>query len=147
MFLATSDDSGQTFGGAEKLGIGSWKLNACPMDGGELAVAADGSPLTVWRRNQQVFATDVGGRMREGLLGLENNLNRSEWQWSLSGVGQSARRRLNALCTGSNTPIRLSESAADPVISAPKSINGPVVLVWESGKKPDTSIMASVVSD
>ncbi|MCC7335412.1 MAG: exo-alpha-sialidase [Pirellulaceae bacterium] len=148
MFLARSDDSGQTFGGAEKLGIGSWKLNACPMDGGELTVATDGSPLTVWRRNQQVFATDVGGRSRERLLGLGEqpsiaaNENGRYLVWVSRRGGD-----LMLSAPEANTPIRLSESAADPVISAPRSIDGPVVLVWESGKKPDTSIMASVVSD
>ena len=148
MFLAKSEDSGKTFGGAEKLGIGSWKLNACPMDGGDLTVAADGSPLTVWRRNQQIFATDVAGRMRERLLD-------SGEQPSIAANGKGHylvwlnRRGGDLMLSTPNsvTPARLSEPAADPMIAASRSIDGPVVLVWESGKKPDTSIMASVVSD
>lgn len=148
MFLARSEDSGQTFGGSEKLGIGNWKLNACPMDGGDLTVAADGSPLTVWRRKQQIFATDVGGRIRERWLG-------SGEQPSIAANGNGrylawvSRRGGDLMLSApeSNTPIRLSESAADPVVSASRASDGPVVLVWESGKKPDISIMASVVSD
>jgi hypothetical protein len=148
MYLAKSEDSGQTFGLADKLGVGSWKLNACPMDGGDLAVAADGSTLTVWRRNQQIFATDVGGRMRERLLGsgeqpsVAANVNGHYLVWVNRRGGDLLLSTPN-----SNTPVRLAEPAADPMIAASRSINGPVVLVWESGKKPDASIMASVVSD
>ncbi|MEO8270719.1 MAG: sialidase family protein [Aureliella sp.] len=148
MFLAKSEDSGQTFNIAEKLGIGSWKLNACPMDGGDLTVAPDGQPLTVWRRNQQIFATDVGGLMHEQLLGsgeqpsLAANVKGHYLVW--------VERRgadLLLLTPKSNTPSRLAERAADPVIAAPRLVKGPVVAVWESGEKPDVSIMATVVSD
>jgi hypothetical protein len=37
MYLAHSEDNGQTFSQAVKLGRGTWPLNACPMDGGGLA--------------------------------------------------------------------------------------------------------------
>jgi hypothetical protein len=38
MYLVTSDDAGKTFGEAVRLGDMHWVLNACPMDGGMLAV-------------------------------------------------------------------------------------------------------------
>ena len=148
MFLAKSEDSGQTFGVAEKLGIGSWKLNACPMDGGDLTIAADGSPITVWRRNQQIFTTDVGGRTRERLLGsgeqpsIAANANGHYLVW----VGRRGGD-LMLLAPKANTPIRLAEPAADPVIAASRTVDGLVVTVWELGQKPNTSIMASVVSN
>ncbi len=34
LYAALSSDGGQTFAPAVKLGTGTWKLNACPMDGG-----------------------------------------------------------------------------------------------------------------
>jgi hypothetical protein len=43
MYFSTSRDAG------------SWLLNACPMDGGSLALGSDLTPLTVWRRENQVF--------------------------------------------------------------------------------------------
>lgn len=43
MFVVHSDDGGETFGAARKLGTGSWKLAACPMDGGMLAFASSGA--------------------------------------------------------------------------------------------------------
>jgi hypothetical protein len=48
------------FGTAEKLGDGSWELDACPMDGGELIADAEGNVTTVWRREETVYL-DVPG--------------------------------------------------------------------------------------
>ena len=59
MYVAKSGDNGQTFDPAEKIGIGSWKLNACPMDGGDLAVSASGSLSTIWRREREVFPAET----------------------------------------------------------------------------------------
>src|SRR5260370_1332262 len=42
MYVAHSKDGGVSFGRARKLGEGSWELNACPMDGGGLAIDAQG---------------------------------------------------------------------------------------------------------
>ncbi len=57
-YLATSRD-GVTFSPAEKLGTGTWPLNACPMDGGGLAVTS-GKTLTAWRRDTGVFLAERG---------------------------------------------------------------------------------------
>src|SRR5207248_4727718 len=38
MYVATSTDGGATFHGVEKQGTGNWMLEACPMDGGGLAI-------------------------------------------------------------------------------------------------------------
>lgn len=55
MYLARSDD-GIRFTAAAKLGTGSWAVNACPMDGGSLALASDGFTAT-WRREDVVFVS------------------------------------------------------------------------------------------
>lgn len=60
MFLLHSEDSGQTFGKAEKLGEGTWKLNACPMDGGGLFMTPTGQISTVWRRADKLFTARPG---------------------------------------------------------------------------------------
>lgn len=60
MYLSTSRDGGSTFGAAEKLGLGTWPLNACPMDGGSIGVGADGSVTTAWRRGGKVFLCQPG---------------------------------------------------------------------------------------
>ena len=60
MYLLQSTDSGKTFGKAEKLGEGTWKLNACPMDGGGLFMASTGAIATVWRRDKKLFSARPG---------------------------------------------------------------------------------------
>jgi hypothetical protein len=58
MYLTRSAD-GVAFSKPEKLGNGTWKLNACPMDGGGL-VAANGKIVTAWRRGEDVFVDEPG---------------------------------------------------------------------------------------
>jgi hypothetical protein len=56
MYRAISSDGGRTFSPAAKLGTGTWKLQACPMDGGSLA-ASDGQIVYAWRRDRTLFIT------------------------------------------------------------------------------------------
>lgn len=42
-----------------KVGAGSWKINACPMDGGGLALSGD-RILTAWRRGEEIFLAKAG---------------------------------------------------------------------------------------
>ncbi len=61
MYLISSHDGGKTFGGAEKQGAGTWKLNACPMDGGGVAFTAQGTVVTTWRaRANDVYMAQPG---------------------------------------------------------------------------------------
>ncbi len=55
LYLISSQDAGKTFNKAVKLGEGSWKLQACPMDGGALALDSKGNNKTVWQRDNQIF--------------------------------------------------------------------------------------------
>ena len=60
MFLASSADGGRTFADAHKLGTGSWKIDACPMDGGALNIGTRGQVSTVWRRENTVYYARPG---------------------------------------------------------------------------------------
>lgn len=64
MYLTSSTD-GKKFSSAQKLGNGTWPLNACPMDGGALSVRSDGTVETVWRRGGKVYACVPGQPERE----------------------------------------------------------------------------------
>lgn len=58
MYLARSAD-GRTFSPAVKQGSGTWALQACPMDGG--AVALDrGTAHAVWRRETTIYTSAAG---------------------------------------------------------------------------------------
>lgn len=59
MYVATSLDGGKTFQPPVRMGSGSWKLNACPMDGGGISVTDEGL-TTVWRRERQLFLSKPG---------------------------------------------------------------------------------------
>lgn len=60
LYLTTSSDKGQTFSSPQKLGTGTWKLNACPMDGGGLSIDSKNTIRTVWQRDGQIFFAKPG---------------------------------------------------------------------------------------
>jgi len=60
LYVTRSRDGGRTFEPAVKLGSGTWKLEACPMDGGGLAIDERGGVVTVWRRETDVFLASPG---------------------------------------------------------------------------------------
>lgn len=65
LYIIISKDGGNTFGNAQKLGTGSWKLNGCPMDGGGLAVNKNDEIQTVWRRKNKIYASTSGSTETE----------------------------------------------------------------------------------
>lgn len=65
LYLIQSDDGGMNFGAAQKLGTGSWALNGCPMDGGNIAVQDNGVAQTVWRRQNKIYACEPGKTEKE----------------------------------------------------------------------------------
>jgi hypothetical protein len=66
MYLTKSPD-GERFEPARKLGEGTWPLNACPMDGGDLALDRKGNPATAWRRDGEIYFLDGGSRAEQRL--------------------------------------------------------------------------------
>jgi hypothetical protein len=69
-WVITSLDGGTKFEPASKLGKGTWKLDACPADGGAI-VPADPTWIAIWRRDADVFiSTPVlpEHRLRAGML-------------------------------------------------------------------------------
>ena len=60
LYLIQSHDGGNKFNAAEKLGNGNWPLNGCPMDGGGIAINANNTPQTVWRRQDKIFSCEPG---------------------------------------------------------------------------------------
>lgn len=55
LYLAESNNGGKSFTSAKKLGVGTWKLNGCPMDGGGLAIDEHNRVLTTWQREGTVY--------------------------------------------------------------------------------------------
>jgi hypothetical protein len=60
MFVAHSRDGGKSFRPAQKLGMGTWNLKACPMDGGGIALDSKGKVGTTWRRENTIYFASPG---------------------------------------------------------------------------------------
>jgi hypothetical protein len=141
MYLASSMD-GKTFGTAKKLGAGSWKLDACPMDGGMLAVTGKGQVITAWRRQNAVFTTT-------GTTGKEASLGQGEQPMvAVLPAGSIAvwiSRRPGDLLMHMNSarrPTRLATEASDPVVAASPKARGPVVVCWEGSQNGRRAVFA-----
>lgn len=60
LYYSLSDNGGESFEPAVKLGDGTWPLDGCPMDGGAIAIDRQGKIHTTWRRQNQVFYCQPG---------------------------------------------------------------------------------------
>ena len=60
LYLLRSSDKGRTFEKAKKLGVDTWQLNGCPMDGGGVVIDASGTIHTVWQRKGFVYYCKPG---------------------------------------------------------------------------------------
>lgn len=141
LYVASSEDHGATFSPPSKVGTGTWKLDACPMDGGAMT-AALGRTTTVWRRDRTVFRAEIAGP--------EISLGEGEQPWIAAGPAGLyctwVERRGGALelwTTGRDAPVELDPHANDPVIASSESCYAPVVAVWESGEGDRPKIVAA----
>jgi hypothetical protein len=131
MYLATSKDNGQTFAKARKLGTGAWPLDACPMDGGAVAVGGKGKVTSIWRRATEVYTLGTGRK--------EQPLGRGEQPWCAADATGAylvwLSRRPGDLwlkAPGARQPEKIAGNANDPVVAvAPSGSAGPAVVVWE----------------
>ena len=71
LFTAVLEPAAAHVAAPRPAGEGHWHLDACPMDGGGLALDGAGQPVTVWRREHSVYWSRAGGRER--LLGSGRN--------------------------------------------------------------------------
>jgi hypothetical protein len=132
MYLCRSLDGGKTFEPARKLGLGTWPLDVCPMDGGAIAAGPEGRVTTVWMRDGRLYSAEPG--QPERLLGP----GVQGWaSWGPGGpfLAWLDRRpgRLLALRPGDAEPVELFRSGNDPSIASALDGRGPVLAAWEAG--------------
>jgi BNR repeat-like domain len=134
LYVIQSKDGGNTFGEAQKLGMGNWKLNGCPMDGGGLAVTRKGEIQTVWRREGKIYAASAGspeneiGEGRGCTLEIVNGKNVYAWTEKGEVVVRKPKGQKKVLGKGSQ-----------PVLKALN--NEHVICVWENEKQIHASIL------
>jgi hypothetical protein len=136
LYLIRSSDAGSHFGPAQKLGEGSWHLDACPMDGGAVAIAPGGRVSTVWRRGLEVFSSEPG--LPERKLGDGSQPWVAEGSsgpvavWLSGRVNAPQGATLKIQTAHRDTPAPLAEHAGFPVVVAGPEASGPVVAIWEN---------------
>ncbi len=60
MYLATSNDGGRLWEAAKKFGNESWKIDACPMDGGGMTLTGQAKPYAVFRKDKEIHYSTPG---------------------------------------------------------------------------------------
>jgi hypothetical protein len=134
LYVIQSSNNGASFGQAQKLGMGSWKLDGCPMDGGGLAVNENGKVQTVWKREGKIYAAMPG--MPENEIGegrgctIETVNNQNVYAYTEKGevVFRKPKGQKEVLGKGSQ-----------PVLKALDKEH--VICVWENDKQVHASIM------
>jgi len=75
---------GRVAGAAQKLGTDTWKLDACPMDGGGIAVD-HGQILTAWRRGTDIYLAHPGEKETHIGAGMDVALGGAVAIWNHGG--------------------------------------------------------------
>ncbi|MFI5159916.1 MAG: hypothetical protein ACHQHN_01500 [Sphingobacteriales bacterium] len=60
LYVVRSLNSGASFAAPQKLGLDTWKLNGCPMDGGGINIDNKNTILTTWQRKGMVYFCEPG---------------------------------------------------------------------------------------
>jgi len=122
-FYLLQATSGKPFGSPQKLGHGTWKINACPMDGGGLTHKGT-QTITAWRREGDLFLDEPGKpeqKLGEGQdIAVAAAGNRLYAAWIVQG-------HLTAWSEGKTETI--ANSAAMPNLLGLTS--GDVLITWE----------------
>lgn len=64
LWMAVRKQGEKEFTAGKKLGLGTWPLNACPMDGGRIIALGGGKFASVWQRAGEVFYAPLEGSER-----------------------------------------------------------------------------------
>ena len=134
LYLIKSNDNGNTFNKAEKLGTRNWKLNGCPMDGGGLVVNKDGGIQTVWRREGKIFAAVPGVPEKEIGEGkgctIETVNNKNVYAWTEKG---------EIVLLTPNAQKKILGKGSLPVLKALNDEH--VICVWENEHQIHAAIL------
>jgi hypothetical protein len=128
MYLIESSNGGTSFGEVKKLGTGSWALDACPMDGGSLAINNNNIPQTIWRRKGKIYSCEPGKAEVEIGEGrgctMESVNSKNVYAWTENG--EVIVRK----------PQGMKKNLGKGQLPIIKAINNEhIICVWENEKK------------
>jgi hypothetical protein len=124
LYVASSR-KGAPFSQAEKLGTDTWVLNACPMDGGGLAIETDGI-VSAWRRGGGIFIARPGqpekhvGSGKDVALAATSKGAYAVW---------TGKEGIEFLVPGASEPESISGAGAYPSIIGRQ--DGSALAAWE----------------
>lgn len=138
MWMTTRAKGATAFSTARKIGEGTWKLNACPMDGGKILALGGGHFGAVWMRNGEVFISrgdspeiNLGQGKQPVAVHTGNAPPMVFWQ---KGADLVALHSLHGA-----EPVKQASDARFPSIVALPGGKG-VLLAYERGAKDATSV-------
>lgn len=135
MYVAVSTDGGAHFAQSRKLGDGTWKLNACPMDGGGFVVADD-KVTSAWRRENAIYLSEEGKPERAVGTGKDVAIARNSkgpyLAWTQEG-------NIVALTPGAKDPAMIGKDGGFAALLAMP--DGSVLTAWESQGAIETRVL------
>ena len=124
LYLTRSTD-GLHFSQPEKLGNGTWKIAACPMDGGGMALE-HGKIVTAWRRDTELFLDRPGTpetRIAEGKdVAIAAGAKGTYLVWSDA-------QGIEALAPAARVPLKIAGAGGFPTVVA--LADGSALAAWE----------------
>ena len=145
MFLASFRGKDGFSSDARRLGNESWKLDACPMDGGMLSISPAGMVSTIWRRGRSIIVVNSDGN-DEQLLGIGEQPTiaaTSEGPVAVWSVRRDGELMLQKLSGGE--PQSIAKLARDAVIVTDPKRNNSTIVFWEKSENGQSSVLASRV--
>jgi hypothetical protein len=112
-------------GPAERQGNNSWKLDACPMDGGGLAVR-DGRVGSAWRRGKDVYIAEPGKPERKAGTGQDVAFGGNNQGWYTIW---SSPAGIEALLPNATEITHVSTAGSFPVLVT--TGKGAMLAAWE----------------
>jgi hypothetical protein len=124
MYLLRLRD-GKVVADAHRIGEGSWKLEACPMDGGGI-VADHGKLVTAWRRDDRVFLAEANGGEIELGKGKDVAITAGKKGAYVAWVGATG---IEMRRPGAASAERIAAGGAFPALAALD--DGSILVAWE----------------
>ena len=143
LYYAASTDGGKSFASVQKLGRGTWPLNACPMDGGEMTTAENGQVDSVWRRQEEIFAASPGkeekvlGKGRNPVIAYGRNGRYVAWD-------DAAIKQAVLLSPGTSKAVPLGSGSQ--FVDLATSSAGEVVAAWEETRGDQKVVRVQVLN-
>ena len=115
---------GEPLGPPEHQGTGQWKLDACPMDGGGIAIR-EGRVGSAWRRGQDVYLAEPGKPERKVGTGQDVAFGANAHGWY---VMWSTPTGIEMMLPNATAVTKVSNAGAFPAIVA---TGGGMLAAWE----------------